>query len=44
MDFAVPVKTERKRKESSLTDLERELKKQWNMKVTVIPILTGELE
>ena len=47
MDFAVPVDHKVKLKESEkkddYQDLARELKKLWNMKVTVIPIVIGTL-
>ena len=45
MDFAVPVDHRIKLKESQKKDkylnLARELKKLWNMKVTIIPIVIG---
>ena len=45
MDFALPADHRVKFKESGnkdkYLDLARELKKQWNMKVTVIPIIVG---
>ena len=45
MDFAVPadqsVKLKEREKRDKSLDLTRELKKQWNMKVTVIPIVIG---
>ena len=45
VDFAVPVDRRIKLKESQkkdkYLDLARELKKSWNMKVTIIPILIG---
>ena len=45
MDFAVPVDHRIKLKESEkkdeCLDLARELKKLWNMKVTIIPIVIG---
>ena len=47
MDFAVPADHRAKLKESEkrdkYQDLTRELKKLWNMKVTVIAIATGAL-
>ena len=47
MNFAVPADYRVKLKESEdknkYLDLARELKKLWNMKVTVIPILIGAL-
>ena len=47
MDFAVQtdqrVKTKRYRKRDNYLDLARELKKLWNIKVTVIQIVTGAL-
>ena len=47
MDFAVPVDHRVKLKESEkrnmYLDLARELKKLWNMKVTIIPIVIGAL-
>ncbi len=47
MDFAVPVDHTVKLKESKKKDkylyLARELKKLWNMKVTIIPIVIGAL-
>ena len=45
MDFAVPadhrVKLKENEKKDKYLDLARELKKLWNMKVTVIPIIIG---
>ena len=47
MDFAVPadhrVKLKEGEKKEKYLDLARELKKLWNMKVTVIPIVIGAL-
>ena len=47
MDFAVPadhrVKLKENEKKDKHLDLARELKKLWNMKVTVIQIVTGSL-
>ena len=47
MDFAVPADHRRKLKEcekrNQYLDLARELKKLWNMKVTVIPAVIGAL-
>ena len=47
MDFAVPVVCRKKIKESKkidkYLDLARELKKLWNMKLIVIPIVHGAL-
>ena len=47
MDFAVPADHSEKLKESEkkdkYLDLARELKKQWNMKVTIIPAIIGAL-
>ena len=47
MDFAVPadyrVKLKEKEKKEKYLDLARELKKLWDMKVTFIPIITGDL-
>ena len=47
MDFAIPadhrLKLKESKKRDKYIDLARELKKLWNMKVTVIPIVTGEL-
>ena len=47
VDFAIPVDQRLKIKESEninkYLDLTRKLKKQWNMKVTVIPIVVGAL-
>ena len=47
MDLAVPIDHRVKLKESEKNDkyldLDRELKKPWNMKVTVIPIVIGAL-
>ena len=47
MDFAVPVDHRVKLKESEkrdkYLDVARELKKLWNMKVTIIPIVIGAL-
>ena len=46
--FAIPLNYTEKIKENEklnkYTDLARELKKLWNMKVTVIPIVVGALE
>ena len=45
VDFAVPadhrIKLKECEKRDNYLDLARELKKLWNMKVTIIPILTG---
>ena len=45
VDFAVPadhkVKLKEFEKKDKYLDLARELKKLWNMKVTIIPIVTG---
>ena len=45
MDFAVPadhrIKLKECEKKDKYLDLDRELKKQWNMKVTIIPIVIG---
>ena len=47
MDFAVPtnyrIKIKENEKRDKYLDLARELKKLWNMKVTVIPIVIGAL-
>ena len=47
LDFAVPtdhrVKLKESEKRDKYLDLARELKKLWNMKVTVIPIVIGAL-
>ena len=47
MDFAVPadyrVKLKESEKRDKIRDLARELKKLWNIKVTVIPIVIGAL-
>ena len=47
MDFAFPannrVKLKESEKKNKYWDLPRELKKLWNMKVTVIPIVIGAL-
>ena len=47
MDFAVPTDHRVKFKEYKMWDnyleLARELKKQWNMKVAIIPIVIGTL-
>ena len=47
MDFAVPddhkVKLKESEKRNKYLDLARELKKLWNMKVTMIPIVIGAL-
>ena len=47
MDFAVPaelrVKLSESEKRDKYPDLARELKKLWNMKVMVIPIVIGAL-
>ena len=44
MDFAVPadysVKKRKSEKRDEYVDLSRELKKMWNLKVTIIPILS----
>ena len=45
MDFAVPadhrVKLKESEKKDKYLDLARELKKLWNMKVTIIPFVVG---
>ena len=45
MDFAVPldhrIKLKKWEKKDKFLDLARELKKIWNMKVTIIPIVIG---
>ena len=45
MDFSIPVhhrvKLKENEKKDKCLDLARELKKLWNMKVTVIPIVVG---
>ena len=45
MDFAVPadhrIKLKESEKKDKYLDLARELKKLWNMKVTIIPIAIG---
>ena len=45
MDFAVPadhrIKLKESEKKDKYIDLARELKKIWNMKVTIIPIVIG---
>ena len=45
VDFAVPadhrIKLKECEKKDKYPDLARELKKLWNMKVTIIPIMTG---
>ena len=47
VDFAVPVDDGVKLKESKerdrYQDIARELKKLWNMKVTMLPVVIGEL-
>ena len=47
MNFAIPadhwVKLKESKKRDKYQDLARELKKLWNVKVTVIPIVTGVL-
>ena len=47
MNFAVPadhkIKLEESKKRDKYLDLARELKKLWNMKVTVLPIVTHAL-
>ena len=47
VDFAVPadhrVKLKESEKRDKYRDFARELKKMWNMKVTIIPIVTGAL-
>ena len=47
MDFAVPADHRGKLKEcekrDKYLDIARELKKQWNIKVTIIPIVIGAL-
>ena len=46
MDFAVPadhwIKLKECEKRDEYLDLARELKKLWNMKVTIIPIVIGD--
>ena len=46
-DFAVPadhrVKLKENKKKNTYQNLVRELKKRWNLKVTVIPIVIGAL-
>ena len=45
MDFAIPanhrVNIKQSEKTNEYTDLARELKKQWGMRVTMIPIVDG---
>ena len=45
MDFAAPtdhrIKLKESEKKDRYIDFARELKKLWNMKVTIIPIVTG---
>ncbi len=47
MDFAVPadnrMQLEESEKKDKYFDLARELKKLWNMKVTIVPIVIGAL-
>ena len=47
MDFAVPVdhriKLKENEKKDKYVDLDRELKKLWKIKVTIIPIVIGAL-
>ena len=47
VDFAIPanhrVKLKESEKKDKYLDLSRELKKLWNMKVTVIPMIIGAL-
>ena len=47
MDFAIPtdhtVKNQRKRKRDKNLDFDRELRKLWNITVTVIPIMIDAL-
>ena len=43
MDYTVPADHRISEKRDKYQDLVRELKKLWNMKVTVIPIVTGAL-
>ena len=47
VDFAVPadyrIKLKECEKKDKYPDLARELKKLWNMKVTIIPIVIGDL-
>ena len=47
MDFAVPadyrIKLKECEKKDKYIDLTRELKKQWNMKVAIVPIVIGAL-
>ena len=42
-DFAVPPNHRINMKESEKKDLARELKKLWNMKVTIVPVVIGAL-
>ena len=44
VDFAVPADHRIKLKECEKKDLARELKKPWNMQVTIIPIVIGAFE
>ena len=48
MDFAVPavngIKLKECEKRDKYLDVARELKKLWNMKVTIIPIVIGPFE
>ena len=43
MDFAVPTDYKESEMRDNYLDLARELKKLWNMKVTVIPIVISAL-
>ena len=47
VDFAVPadhrINLKESEKKDKYLDLARELKKQWNMKVTIVPIVIGAL-
>ena len=42
-DFVIPVDPRVKVKENKYLNLAGELRKLWNMKVTVIPVITGSL-
>ena len=44
MNFAISLEHRIKLKESEKKELARELKKMWNMKVTIIPIVIGALD
>ena len=43
MDFAVPADKKKCEKRDKYLDLAKELKKLWNMKVTIIPVVIGAL-